>query len=142
MWRKPALRTIIVFAASAVFAAAAIKRFHWLGGPYFELLPPTIQDHVWPEPFASRDVILLCREVQPLLPRGATATVIEPSEAPNFDQTHWLTGLGMLPHQRFVPPTFEEPLPDYVLAVRNPFDHQAYELRASLEAGWLYERKR
>jgi hypothetical protein len=134
------VRSAIIAAAAVVFTFATIKRFHWLGGPYFEF-PQTIQDHVWPERFASADAILLCKRVAPTLRRGASATVIQPSQAPNFDQTHWLTGLGMLPRQRLVPPNFEKELPDYVLALREPFEHEAYRLIGEYPEGKVYERK-
>lgn len=135
-------RVIIILAAAVVFTFATVKRFRWLGGPYFDFFPPTIQEHVWPERFASRDAIVVCRRIASTLPRGATATVIQPSQSPNFDQTHWLTGLGMLPHQRVVAPKFEERLPDYVIALREKFDHPAYRLKQSFPEGHLYERAR
>lgn len=135
-------RVLIIVAAAIVFTLATLNRFRWLGGPYFEFFPPTIQDYVWPERFASRDAIVLCRRIAKTLPRGATATVIQPSQSPNFDQTHWLTGLGMLPHQRVLPPKFEEPLPEYVVALREKFEHPAYRLKQSFPEGHLYEHAR
>lgn len=136
-------RVVIIVAAAIVFTLATLNRFRWLGGPYSELFPPTIQDHVWPERFASRDAVVLCRRIASTLPRGATATVIQPSQAPNFDQTHWLTGLGMLPHQRVLPPKFDaEPLPDFVVSLREPFTDPRYRLKQSFPEGHLYERIR
>jgi hypothetical protein len=134
------LRSAIIVVAAVVFTFATVRRFRWLGGPYFEF-PQTIQDHVWPERFASADAILLCERVAPTLRRGASATVIQPSQAPNYDQTHWLTGLGMLPRQRLVPPNFQKELPDYVLALREPFDHPSYRLVGEYPEGKVYEKK-
>ena len=140
-------RRIIILAASLVFIAAIIQRFHWLGGPYLDLFPETIQDHVWPSRFASADAIVACRKAAPLLPRGAEVTVIAPQEAPNYDPTLWLTGLGLLTRQRVVPPKFEgttaETLPDYIVAVGpQQFPHQSYRQIAAFPEGRLYEVKR
>jgi hypothetical protein len=137
---RQALRTGIIVVAAFVFAAATVRRFHWLGGPYFEF-PQTVQDHVNPQRFPSRDAILLCQRLAPLLPRGATATVIFPPAAPNFDQTHWLTGLGLLTHQRVVPPLFDgENAPQYVLTIRTPWEHASYALEGQYPEGYLYVR--
>ena len=134
-------RRVLIYAAAILFAAATIHRFHWLGGPYFTF-PDTIQDHVWPVRFASADAIVLSRRAEPLLPRGAKVTVITPSEAPNYDQTHWLTGLGMLPRQHVVPQKFDgETIPDYVLAIRGPFDDARYRQIATFPEGFLYQRR-
>ena len=35
---RAAVRRVIIYAAAIAFAAATVHRFHWLGGPYFELL--------------------------------------------------------------------------------------------------------
>lgn len=134
------LRSAIIVAAAVVFTYATIQRFRWLGGPYFEF-PQTIQDHVWPERFASADAILLCRRVAPTLRRDASVTVIQPSQAPNYDKTHWLTALGMLPRQRIFAPNFEKELPDYVLVLREPFEHPSYRLVAEYPEGKVYERR-
>jgi hypothetical protein len=131
-----------VFVAGIVFMAATVKRFHWLGGPYFEI-PRTIQDHVWPARFPSADAILLSRHAEPLLARGAEVTLLTPGEAPNYDQTHWLTGLGLLPRQNVVKPDLDGStrgdLTDYVLAIRDPFPHPAYRLVHQFPEGALYE---
>jgi hypothetical protein len=140
---RPIARRLLVYTAAAIFAAAMIHRFHWLGGPYFELFPPTIQDHVWPTPFLSRDAIVLSRRAEPLIPRGATVTILAPSEAPNYDQTHWLTGLGMLPRHHLMPQKLEGPpeqLPRYVIAIHDPLNHPHYRQIARFPEGFLYER--
>lgn len=137
------VRRVIVFAAAVVFVGALIHRFHWLGGPYFDFFPETIQDHVWPSRFLSRDAIVLSRRAEPLLPRGATVTILAPAEAPNYDQTHWLTGLGMLPRQHVVPQKVDGPpetLPRYVIAIQQPFEHRHYRLVTRFPEGFLYER--
>jgi hypothetical protein len=136
------VRRVVICAAAIVFLAAVVHRFHWLGGPYFEI-PDTIQDHVWPQRFLSADAIVLSRRAEPLLPRGARVTVLAPAEAPKFDQTHWLTGLGMLPRQHVVAQTFDDPaaLPEYVIAIRAPFEHPSYRQVAVFPEGSLYQRR-
>jgi len=137
------IRRVLIYAAALVFIMAVVRRYHWLGGPYFTF-PDTIQDHVWPERFASADAIVLARRAEPLLPRGAKVTLLTPSEAPNYDQTHWLTGLGLLPRQHVVPQRVDGPretLPDYVIAIRGPFDHPQYRVVATFPEGFLYTLK-
>ena len=140
MRSKILARRVVVYAAVLVLAAATIHRFRWLGGPYFEF-PDTIQDHVWPSRFPSADAIVLSRRAEPLLPRGAKVTILKPSEAPNFDQTHWLTGLGMLPRQHPVPQKIDELQPEYVIAIHDELAHPAYAKGATFPEGFLYKRK-
>lgn len=142
MWRD-VVRRVVIYAAALAFCAATVRRFHWLGGPYFAL-PDTIQDHVWPERFPSADAIVLARRAEPLIPRGARVTLLAPADAPNFDQTHWLTGLGMLPRHMVVAPKLDDPaaMPDYVIAIRAPFVHDAYREIAKFPEGALYGRRR
>jgi hypothetical protein len=134
------IRAAIIVVAAIVFAAALVRRYHWLGGPYFEFFPPTIQDHVWPTRFPSADAIVLCRRAEKLLPRGATVTVLRPLDAPNYDQTHWLTGLGMLPRQHVVPQQVDELKPEYVLAIHGEFPNASYVKIATFPEGMLYRR--
>ena len=134
-------RTVVVYAAAALFAAALIHRFVSLGGPYFAR-PQTVQDHVAPVPYASRDVILLAQRAAEIVPRGATVTAIQPALAPNYDTTHWLTAAGMMPRHRVVPPDFDTAPPRYVLAVREPFAHERYRLITELPEGRIYEAVR
>ena len=131
-------RAVIIYAAAVVFAAALAHRFIRLGGPFFKV-PETVQDHVAPVPYPSRDVILLARRAADIIPRGATVTALEPSQAPNYDITHWLTAAGMMPRHRVVPPEFDKALPQYVLAVREPFPNPAYHLVSTLPEGRIYE---
>jgi hypothetical protein len=91
--------------------------------------------------FASRDVILLARVAADIVPRGATVTAIQPSQAPDYDVTHYLTASGMMPRHRIVPPAFDgkEPMPQFVLAVREPFSNPRYRLYRELPEGRIYE---
>jgi hypothetical protein len=129
-----------VYAAVVIFAAALLYRYKSLGGPYFEF-PRTVQDHVAPTMFASRDVILLAQAAAEIVPRGATVTAIQPSQAPDYDVTHYLTASGMMPRHRIVPPAFDakDSLPQFVLAVREPFSNPHYRLYRELPEGRIYE---
>jgi hypothetical protein len=93
--------------------------------------------------FASRDVILLSRAAADIVPRGATVTAIQPSQAPDYDVTHYLTAVGTMPRHRVVPPVFDTPdtaaLPQFVLAVREPFSNKRYRLYRELPEGRIYE---
>ncbi len=135
-------RAVIVYVAALLFAGALVQHYRSLGGPYFEI-PKTVQDHVAPTPYASRDVILLARAAAEIIPRGATVTAIQPSQAPDYDVTHYLTAAGMMPRHRVVPPTLTaaDPaaLPQFVLAVREPLSHPHYRLYRQIPEGRIYE---
>lgn len=135
--RRDSVRRVIICAAAIVFAAALIYRFYSLGGPYFEL-PDTVQDHVSVVRWPSADAIVLAGNAAKILPRGVSVTILQPSAAPNFDVTHYLTGVGLMPHQRVVKPDLDT-RPDYVLALREPFDHPAYRLVREVEGGRIYQ---
>ena len=134
----------IAWISAAILTGALIRQYAWLGGPYWRF-PETVQDHVWPTTFASRDVIVLARHAARIVPRNATVTAIEPSLAPHYDVTHFLTAAGMMPHHRIVPPELDvknsdrSALPQYVLAVRGEFVHAAYRLVYSGPDGRIYE---
>ena len=135
-------RAVIIYAAAAVLAAALVHRFYELGGPYF-VFPQTIQDHVARTPYPSRDVILLARRAAEIIPRGATVTALQPSTAPDWDVTHWMTAFGLMPRHHVVPPEFKRgPLPQYVLAVREPFNEARYRLISEFPEGRIYELTR
>src|SRR5262249_43271207 len=112
--RSERARAAVICIAATVFAVALGHRFYRLGGPYFKL-PKTIQDHIAPFVFPSRDVILLADRAAEIIPRGATVTAINPPEAPNYDVTLWMTAFGMMPRHRVVPPKFDNTPPQYVL---------------------------
>lgn len=140
--RRDLVRRAVACIAAVVLLAALVARFRWLGGPYFDVFPPTVQDHVWPTRFLSADAILLCERAAPLMPRGAEVTVLAPREAPNYDQTHWILAVAMLPLQIPVPQKLEgttrQTLPDYVIAIGDPLPHPSYRLVAQFPEGALY----
>jgi hypothetical protein len=137
-------RSPIILLTSLLLAAALVHRFYTLGGPYF-VAPVTVQDHVWPQPFPSRDVLVLAAKAERLLPRGETVTAIEPAQAPNYDVTLYLAAAGVMPRHHLLPPKFDAKLdggtalPRYVLAVREPFAHPSYRLLRELPEGRIYE---
>ena len=136
------LRALVVSIAAAIFGAATVRQFALLPGPYFEI-PATIQDNVSHERYPSRDAILLSRRAARLLPRGATVTVLMPSQAPNYDLTLYFTAVGLMPHQSVVPPSVDAEgaaAPQYVLAVREPFEHPRYRLHSTHDEGRVYVR--
>jgi hypothetical protein len=139
---RETLRTVVTFVAAAVLAVVLVRRYHSLGGPYFEF-PKTVQDHVAPTFYPSRDVILLASAAAEIIPRGATVTAIQPSQAPDYDVTLYLTAAGMMPRHRIVPQalTASDPaaLPQYVLAVREPFTNPHYRLFREIPEGRIYE---
>jgi hypothetical protein len=137
------LRGWVAVAATLLLLAVTVRHFHWLGGPYFEL-PETVQDHVWPVPFASRDAIVLARKAAEILPRGTTVTAFQPSTGPDYDVTHFLSAAGVMPHHRVLPPKLDDKTaerPRYVLSVREELQHPAYRLLASFPEGYIYEGK-
>ena len=130
------LRTVIISATAAILGVALMREYHRRGGPYFEI-PATIEDHIWVGENLTRETILLCRRAAPLLPRGAEVTIMRPSQRPNYDATIYLTGVGLLPHQRvFVPDP--DSRRQYVLALREPLDWNGYRLVAEFPEGRLY----
>ena len=130
----------VIYAAAVVFAIALVLRFRSLGGPFFEF-PQTVQDHVSVQRYPSADAIVLSRNAAKILPRGATVTILQPSQAPGYDVTHYLTGVGLMPHQIVIAQNLDR-RPDYVLALREPLDHPAYELMADVEGGRIYRVRR
>lgn len=131
----------IAWVSAAILMVALIRQYAWLGGPYLAF-PETVQDHVWPTTFSSRDVIVLARHAAKILPRNATVTAIEPALAPHYDVTHFLTAAGMMPHHHVVPPKLDvdrAALPQYVLAVRGDFSNEAYRLIFDGPEGKIYE---
>ena len=140
--RSERARAAIIYLAATLFAVALAHRFYRLGGPYFTF-PKTVQDHVTTYVFPSRDVILLADRAKDIIPRGATVTALCPPEAPNYDPTLWMTAFGMMPRHRVVPPKVDQaPLPQYVLAVREPFKSDKYRLMTELPEGRIYELAR
>lgn len=133
------VHSTIALGAAVGLTVALVGHYKSLGGPYFSF-PETVQDHVWPEPFPSRDVIVLARRAAKVLPRNVTVTAIQPSQAPNYDVTLFLTAAGMMPHQSVVPPKLDESArPQFVLAVRGELAHAAYRLHSTWPEGKIYE---
>ncbi len=132
-------RSIVIYGVSIVFAFALVHHYYVQGGPYFQI-PVTILDHV-PHLASGRDMILLSRKAASLIPRGATVTAIDPSQAPNYDPPLYFTAAGILSRQHVVPPVLDGgERPQYVLAVHKPLIHPAYRLFSSQPEGKIYKR--
>ena len=120
-----------------------VERLHSRGGPYFEI-PRTVFDHggAGPPPL-SRQAFVMSENAAPLLPRGATVTVIAPELAPNWDATHYLSASGLLPRQHVLHPTLGEGEtgPDFIITVGRPLDRSGYRLVRRFREGWLYQHE-
>ena len=137
------IRTALIYATSAVLAAFLVGELIHRGGPFF-LQPASVEAHAWPGENPTQDVIMLCRRAGVLMPRGATVTVIRPSQAPNFDATYFLAAVGNLPRHRVVAPRMDSApadLPQYVIAVRGSLDDSRYEKLVDFPEGTLWKRK-
>jgi hypothetical protein len=137
------LRPLVVYACAALMMLLIVKEFRSVGGPYFEI-PETIFDRVLPDVQLSRQAIVMARHAEPLMPRGASLTVIAPALAPNYDPTHYLTASGFLPRHRVQHPTLAEGerWPDFVIALGAPLEHRGYTLLREFPEGRLYAARR
>jgi len=136
-------RKIVIYLCACWMTWLLIRDFQALGRPYFDI-PETIFDHVLPVPPPTRDVIVLAREIAPLMPNGATLTVVQPALAPDYDFTDYLAAAGQLPRHRVLHPTLAEgePWPDFVLAIGAPLQHRGYALVREFPKGRLYAVRR
>jgi hypothetical protein len=128
------MRAALIAATAAILAISLIRIFIDRGGPYFAR-PETVYEHVSRERHPTVDDILLCRQAAPLMPRGATVTIVKPSEKPNDDTTHLDTAAGLLADQRVVAPTTRC---DFVITIREPLHDPRYRLVRSFPEGDLY----
>lgn len=133
------MRRNVVYMAAAIFAAALLLHFRSLGGPWFARAE-TIQDHVAATPYPSRDAIVMTQRAAALVPRGATVTVMMPSQAPNHDPTLVYLAAGTMPRQRMTAANLEE-RPQYVITVREPLEDDAYRLLHEFPEGRIYVRR-
>ncbi|MGH9419250.1 MAG: hypothetical protein ACRD3J_04690, partial [Thermoanaerobaculia bacterium] len=62
------------------------------------------------------------------------------SQAPDYDVSLYLTAAGLMPNHRALPADFEaQELPQFVLAVREPFADPRYRLFRVLPEGRIYK---
>ena len=130
-------RRVVVYAAAAILALALVRQFYSLGGPYFDT-PETIQDHVARKRYPSRDAIVMARRASMLIPRGATVTVLMPSQAPNYDPTLYFTATGLMPRHSVVQPDAK---PRYIITVRDPLDDPSYVVQNEFDEGKIYVKR-
>lgn len=97
------LRVAVIYATCLTLAICLVRELKGRGGPYFSA-PATIAAHPGPGPNDHDDVIMLCKRARGFIPRGATVTVIRPSQAPNYEATLFLTAVANLPHHRVIRP--------------------------------------
>lgn len=136
------IRSLLVYVCAAVMGFLTVKALYFRGGPYFDV-PRTVFDHVAPGGYLSRDAILVGRSVEQIVPRGASLTVVNPEEAPRYDITLYLTASGVLPRHHVVPPSLDhDPLPDFVIALGKPLQHDRYRLVREFPEGRLYAVQR
>jgi len=137
------VRRLLVYLVATACTVMMVRAFHARSGPYFEI-PVTVYDHVQPERQLARQAIVMARHAEPLMPRGASLTVIAPEQAPHYDSTQYLTAAGMLPRHRVLHPTLAkgEPWPDFVIALGSPLQHRGYELVREFPEGRLYAVRR
>ncbi|HVS33574.1 MAG TPA: hypothetical protein VMS98_19220 [Thermoanaerobaculia bacterium] len=145
---RDALRQIVAGAATLALCIALLHRYYVRRGPYFEK-PRTIVEHVDIIDHEARDVILLAREVAPLIPPGAQVTCFEPVDGKHqYDGINYLSAVGLLPNHQVLPPfaagedLSAAEVVEYVIAVREPFDHPAYSVVAGFPTGYLYKARR
>ena len=133
------MRADVIYATAAILALSIVTTFARRGGPYFAR-PQTVYDHVSRERHPTIDDVLLCGRAAPLIPRGATVTILKPSEKPHYDTPHLDSAVGLLPRQRVVAPTARNRA-NYVIVIREPFDEPGYRLVETFPEGSLYTRR-
>jgi len=132
----------VIWCSAALLTFFLVQQLRSSGGPWLRV-PETITDHEGPTFPLSRQAIVMCERSEPLMPRGSSVTVFAPELAPNYDATHYLLAIGLLPRHRIVaPPTaITDAWPDFVIAVGSPLKRDDYVLVAEFPEGRLYRRK-
>lgn len=139
--------------AFLLLTVATIVRFGARGGPYFDP-PRTIVDHVERLDAPSvanplRTPLEVIPKLARFIPRNAEVTCFRPlSGQEQYDTPSFLAAIGQLPRNRVLPPftaRLDTPLPmlpEYVIAIDQPFTHPAYRLAAEVPGGRLYKVER
>ncbi len=133
------IRSITIYCSALVLTLLLVRHLRGLGVPYFDI-PETIYDRVPGSPHLSRQAIVMSRHAAPLMPRGASLTVIAPAEGEHLDVTYYMTADAHLPHHRVLHPTLAEgeAWPDFVIALGSPLQHRGYRLVREFPEGRLY----
>ena len=142
---RAASQRVVVWTGVVLVCAATLYRFHARGGPYFAA-PATVLDRVSAHGHETRDVVILLPQVEPQIPDGANVTVFRPLNGrAHNDHNNYLAAVGLLPRHQVLPPftafdeTPRENLVDWVVAIREPFEHPHYRVVAGFSNGWLYK---
>jgi hypothetical protein len=137
-------RIAVIYATCVTLAICLVRELKRRGGPFFSA-PATIAAHPWPGRNDIDDVTMLCKRARGFIPRGATVTVIRPSQAPNYEATLFLAAVANLPQHHVIAPRLGaeagDGTPQYVIAVRESFADIRYEKSAEFPEGTLWMRK-
>jgi hypothetical protein len=138
------LETAVITTAVVLLLAAMVMRYAERRPPWFAK-PATVVDHVERFEHETRDVLLLAPKVAPLIPRGSDVACFRPKDGREHpDSPIYLTAVGLLPNHRVLPPftaaseLARDQLVEWVIAVREPFTHPAYEVVATFPEGKLH----
>jgi hypothetical protein len=144
---RETLQRAVAFGGSLLLCAAMVYRYSVLRPPYFAV-PATLVDHASVVEHETRGALILVKQVEPLIPRGAQVTAFRPKNGQAWnDNGVYLTAVGLLPHHSVLPPWTAsadrrgDQLIEYVIAVGHPFDHPSYAPIAGFPCGWLYKRR-
>jgi hypothetical protein len=145
---RSAAQRVVVYTAAVLLAAALGRRLVTRGGPYFPV-PRTIVDHVGPNQHETRDALIVLPRAAKVIPDGKEVTCFRPiGGQEQYDSANYLTAVGMLPRHQILPPftagllTPRAQLVEYVIAIRDPFDHPAYVPIAEWPEGRVYQVRR
>jgi len=96
----------------------------------------TVASRTGTSPRDSENALLLLRDAERTIPRGASVSFFKPARRSD-DQLMYLIALGQLPHHRVV---FPESVPQYVIAFQTPFDDPHFHLVCRFDVGAVYVR--
>jgi hypothetical protein len=136
---------LIIAIGALLLTGAMVVRLASRGGPYFDR-PATIVDHVGREKHEVRDALTLIPRVAPMIPRSAIVTCFRPAGGQmQFDAPDYFAAVGLMPKYTVFPPfvaslsTPRNELVDYVIAIREPFDHPYFHVVRTFPEGRLYK---
>lgn len=138
----PSAQQVSIIAGCLLLASALGARLAAYG-PYLER-PATVIDHVGPNRHEIADALTVLPIFASQIPHGATVACFKPVNGLPNEDINFLTAVGQLPRQQLVPAftitiiTPPDDLPEYVVAIRERFDDQRYQVIAERPEGRLY----